>query len=606
MLKWGNAMVSLRPLDFLWLLAGLLVALAAVRPAVAEEAILDYRSRIVINADATLTVTETLRVRAEGNAIKRGIFRAFPTRYRDRRGEDVKVAFEVLDVQRDGRPEPFRVETAPNGSILYIGQPDVLLEPGETTYTLVYRANRQIGYLADVDELYWNVTGGDWALPRQRVEAVVVLPYGAPVLRQAAYTGWAGQRGEAYAVDRDANDDIRFTTTRPLGPGEDLTIAVAWRKGYVAEPSAAEAAWETATDNASALAGAAGLLLVLAAHGAMWRRVGRDPRRGPIVRVSAPPRGLSPAAMRYVLRREVDDKAFAAALVDMAVKGAIAIEAGEVAFTLRRLGEGGAALSPGEAKVFATLFGGSRETMDIGRSYHPVVGAARAALAGTLKAEFGRALFSTNRAYLLPGAALSALTLAAMILAAPSPADAAGVMIFCALALGALAFFGSRGLAAFQRRGRGGRPMAPIVFGAVLLAAVAGMAAAVGKATLEVVPPMPFALLVLIILVNALFLHLMSAPTLAGRRMMDAIEGFRMYLAETPQPRPEHLPYALALDLEHEWGERLAAALGAEPFHPAWYSGQPGERSTSDSFAAALAGGLAGAVSASANAPGSA
>jgi hypothetical protein len=383
---------------------------------------------------------------------------------------------------------------------------------------------------------------------------------------------------------------------------------VAWQKGYVAEPSAADLAWETAGEHAGALAGGVGLLLVLALHGAMWRRVGRDPRRGPIVPLSQPPKGLSPAALRFVAYGGFDDKAFAAAIVDMAVKGALSIEAGDESFTVRRSGEGGAALSPGETKVAGALFGGSRETVELGKSYEPAVGAARGALAGTLKAEFGRALFSANRAYLLPGAALSVLTIAAMILAQPLPAAAAPVMLFSALALGALAFFVTRGLerwkTALQRRGRGGRPVAPAVFGAVLIAAVAGMAAFIAKAALAEVPPMTFGLLVLVVLVNALFLHLMAAPTLAGRRIMDAIEGFRMHLAEARQPRPEHLPYALALDLEDAWGERFAAALGAAP--PAWYSGPSGKWSAGASFTAALGGGLTSAVSASANAPGSA
>jgi len=117
--------------------------------------------------------------------------------------------------------------------------------------------------------------------------------------------------------------------------------------------------------------------------------------------------------------------------------------------------------------------------------------------------------------------------------------------------------------------------------------------------------------------VNALFLHLMSAPTVAGRRIMDAIEGFRMYLSDAQQspamapPMVEkYLPYALALDVENAWGERFTAALGVatpgpETFHPAWYSRQSGDRSGSDSFSAAMGGGLASAVSASANAPGS-
>ena len=44
----------------------------------AEEVIRDYHADITVLPDATLEVTETITVNAEGNDIKRGIFRDFP------------------------------------------------------------------------------------------------------------------------------------------------------------------------------------------------------------------------------------------------------------------------------------------------------------------------------------------------------------------------------------------------------------------------------------------------------------------------------------------------------------------------------------------------
>ncbi|MEK6270420.1 MAG: DUF2207 domain-containing protein, partial [Planctomycetales bacterium] len=45
------------------------------------EEINNYQSAIVVNKDGSLNVTETIQVTAEGNKIKRGIYRDFPTRY---------------------------------------------------------------------------------------------------------------------------------------------------------------------------------------------------------------------------------------------------------------------------------------------------------------------------------------------------------------------------------------------------------------------------------------------------------------------------------------------------------------------------------------------
>ena len=59
-----------------WILVSL-VALAAL-PALADERILDFHSDIVVEADAGMRVTETIRVRAEGLQIRHGIYRDFP------------------------------------------------------------------------------------------------------------------------------------------------------------------------------------------------------------------------------------------------------------------------------------------------------------------------------------------------------------------------------------------------------------------------------------------------------------------------------------------------------------------------------------------------
>ena len=76
-----------------------------------DERILSYHSEISVSADATMMVEETITVRAEGVNIRRGIFRDFPTDYKDRYGNRYVVDFEVIEVTRDGRPEPWHTDT---------------------------------------------------------------------------------------------------------------------------------------------------------------------------------------------------------------------------------------------------------------------------------------------------------------------------------------------------------------------------------------------------------------------------------------------------------------------------------------------------------------
>jgi hypothetical protein len=92
----------------------LLLALLSM-PAIADERILDFHSDIKIQPDASLVVHEVIRVSSEGERIRHGIFRDFPTRYTGRLGENYSVDFKVVDVRRDAVEEPYSQEQLTNG-----------------------------------------------------------------------------------------------------------------------------------------------------------------------------------------------------------------------------------------------------------------------------------------------------------------------------------------------------------------------------------------------------------------------------------------------------------------------------------------------------------
>ena len=112
----------------------------------ADERILSFVSDVTINQDASLNVTETIRVRSEGQQIKRGIVREFPTSYRDRGGTQFRVGFEVLSVRRDGKAEDFHIKKIANGKAVYIGNADRFLTPGTYAFEITYRTTRQLGH----------------------------------------------------------------------------------------------------------------------------------------------------------------------------------------------------------------------------------------------------------------------------------------------------------------------------------------------------------------------------------------------------------------------------------------------------------------------------
>ena len=336
-----------------WLTAlavGLLAAPAlTLEPA--RERILRYESDITINDDASLLVTETIKIQAEGVNFRRGILREFPTKYKDRYGNTVNVSFDVETVRRDGAAENYRLEGLSNGVRVRIGNADVFLERGPHTYDITYRTTRQLGFFEDYDELYWNVTGNGWDFQIDEVEARVRLPGGARAVQMAAYTGPQGATGQDFE-SFERGGIWTFRTTRPLGPREGLTIAIGWPKGFVPEPTAADEARWFLDDNAATGLALAGAVIVFLYYVFAWRRFGRDPEPGTIIPRFEPPPGLSPAATRFIRMMSFDKQGFAAALINMAVKGYFVIESDDDTYRLHREPDANPTqLSRGERKV---------------------------------------------------------------------------------------------------------------------------------------------------------------------------------------------------------------------------------------------------------------
>jgi len=225
----ANAMVRIT--------VALLLLLADVAPAAAAERILLFISDIMVESNGDLSVTETIRVEAEGRDIRHGIVRDFPTSYVDRDGARVDVGFDVQGVTRDGSPQAWSGEQLTNGIRLRIGNADQLLAPGQHDYVIRYRTNRQIGFFGDYDELYWNVTGSGWTLAIDQAEARITLPQAVSFLQSALYTGSQGARGGDAELLEQRPGRIVFRTTRPLPPRNGLTVAVRWQKGVVEKPT---------------------------------------------------------------------------------------------------------------------------------------------------------------------------------------------------------------------------------------------------------------------------------------------------------------------------------------------------------------------------------
>ncbi|MCA1970583.1 MAG: DUF2207 domain-containing protein [Rhizobium sp.] len=589
----------------LGLLTAVLVLLAAAGQASSAEVIRDYHADILVAPDATLTVTETITVRAEGQEIKRGIFRDFPLYAEDAEGRRIEVDFDLVSVERDGEPEDYHTESISGGIRIYAGSAEVLLDPGDYTYTITYKTGRQIRYFDDHDELYWNVTGNGWRFPILEASANVVLPNGVRPTQTAYYTGYQGST-ETNARYQQTPDGAYFETTERLGIGNGLTIIVGLPKGAVSAPSSERATWWWLRDNINSILGLGGLGLVFLYYLRSWIAVGRDPEAGVMVPRWDAPDGISPALVNYIDNKGFSGEgwtALSASLIDLAVKGYVVLDDLERAITVHRTEKPVRGKLPaGQASLIAAL-GEPGDSLTIDKANGKRVQSVGTKFRKAIEKEHRGKYYQANTGYIFGGVALSVASLAALLIFGSLTEDTIGLM-FAPIMIGIF-------LAIFAvRLGKGARRGAPLV---VRIISIIGLAiigfVALGMAAFTLlaifidfseIHQLPALVGVGgIVLLNGLFFVLMGAPTPTGRKLMDGIEGLRTYLtlAEkdrlnmqgAPKMSPQHfetlLPYAVALGVEKPWTRTFetwlasaAAGAAAASYQPAWYHGShPGD-----------------------------
>lgn len=543
------------------------LGLIVVPEAYAAEQIRDYDIDVAVQADGSLDVIETIKVRVEGNQIRRGIYRDFPTRYKDRYGNNVVVELQVLSVARNDQPEPWFIERLSNGIRINTGNDDFLPAPAEYTFTLRYRTTRQLGFFADHDELYWNAIGTGWVFPIERGSVEVRLPVKVPIDRMSAegYTGYQGAKGQQYNAELSADGVARWRLTAPLAPQEGFTIVLTFPKGVIPEPTGAQRLRWLLKDNRGVLVAFSGLLLLLAFCVYEWRRVGRDPRRGVIIARYEPPPGQTPASLRYLRRMSYDMRCFSSAVLALAVAGCVRIVREKRVlkddWQLERDTADMQPREPSQRTLLYRLFLGSNQPLILKKTSATRVSAAMTAHSSALGKEMQPRYFKLN------GFSVAKAVLLAVV-------------------SGALA---------------------------LLVAGGAGI-------------PAIIAVLVLMVATLIFFGLLVRAPTQEGRALLDEIEGLKLYLSVAerdelarmagPGSAPTLdakryemlLPYAVALEVEDAWTEKFTAAVGAAAAavvasNMSWYRG--GNVGDLGSLSRAVGSSLTSQISSSSSPPGS-
>lgn len=533
------------------------IAFLAVSAAIGEEAITRFDVTIEVQKNADVVVTERIAVEAEGVSIRRGIFRDLPFYY-ESDGARLPYSYEVLDVLRDSRREPYETETDGNAFRIRIGREDVYLDHGAHEYEIRYRVRNQVRYFDNHDEIYWNATGNYWDFPIRAARANVVLPEGATILGTNAYTGYLGSRGADY-VHTGQGDTHVFEVTRQLESREGLTVSVSIAKGLIEPPSAADEAWLWWQRNGSLAILGGSFLALFWFYLRSFHRVGRDPPKGPVFPRYEPPKGYSPAAAHHVYYRGLRQHyALIATLMNLAVKGRISIDASDRKVTeLSHTPDKGApkaSFTAEDAALEQGLFRG-QSRKSIGAKYDAGFTAVYTSFRKALSAKYGAAYFRWNALYTTAGLILTGL--------------------------GLLAAVNQASMWTLWHTG-----------GVLALAAL-----------------------------NIAFIYLMPAPTPRGQKVRNEIEGFRLYMetaeklqlnavevgGEAPPPMSREryeafLPYAVALGVERPWTRHFERLLPGEAdnYNPVWsHVSTRGSRSLSslnNALVATMATGVSSAL----------
>lgn len=574
----------------------LFVFLLAALPAAAEEFISSYHSVVDVAKSGQLTVTETITARAEGNRIKRGIFRDFPLYALDANGNRTKVGFNVLSVERDGSKEDWRTESVDGGIRIYTGNADRFLSTGDHIFQITYTTDRQIRYFDGYDELTWNVTGNGWQFPMREISATVSLPQSVAPTDTAVFTGRLGAKGKDASALTEGNE-VFFASTRPFYQGEGMTIAVKLPKGAIAAPSAAQERSWWLQDHLGSILGVSGFILILIYYYRAWSAVGRDPAKGIIIPRWDAPEGLSPALVNYVDNNGFSDDgwtAFSAASLSLAVKGYVVLDDLKSSLVIRRTEkpvEG--KLPPGEAAIINTVDEPGM-SFEINKKNGSRVVSLGNAFRKAIESEHSGKYYRANFGFIALGFILSIVVILAVAAFGNFEPDAYIAMFV----IGILTFIGTIFAFVFGKSfTRGGSLLKRIgmiivlaLVGSMLISGIGGAITVISLDKLEALQLPAIMSVAGIIATNLIFFMLMGAPTPLGRKLMDGIEGLRLYLTVAeqdrmnmqgaPQMSPQHfeklLPYAVALGVEKPWSQAfetwLANAQTGE-YAPGWYSG---------------------------------
>jgi hypothetical protein len=335
---------------------------AASAQAAGGERILSFTAAYELASDGSVGVTETL-VWQFGPGEHHGIKRNITVRQGVDSPPDKHRAFEMTDVEVSsptGANSDVDISELGADNVIRIGSPnETFTGEQQQTYVVKYHLAHVANGFPDHAELFWNVTGGGFAIPIDSVKVSVHGP--APVTKALCFQG--ADRSADPCVAK-AGPTAEYSATG-LGPHEQVTIVASFPVGAITDTAPDLRDGETGFSGDVAgsrmsppvartlsLLGYGGGLAIPAAAAVLmgtlvWKR-GRDEQyagltpgltpvagasgpvtqgqRGPVAVQFTPPEGVHPGLVGTIIDEEANTIDVSATVIDLAVRGYLRIE----------------------------------------------------------------------------------------------------------------------------------------------------------------------------------------------------------------------------------------------------------------------------------------
>jgi hypothetical protein len=537
------------------------------------ESIPSFDSQIIVNQDASIDVSETIKILANQHYFQHGLTRQFDFAS--------PKDYEIRGVTVDGVPVSYHVNLKPSQINLAIGEASKLLPPGTYTYNINYHVNNAVHFGGAADELRWNVNSSHWNLPIQKASATITLPDSANILQ---YDTYINNMKSVKDISITTNAGVlSVSTQRALQPHQALSIFIAWPKGIVrvkSYPKTLEADLAANRVNEWEL----GIILaVLVYYLFFWFRLGRNLHDPHLMPLFQPPATVSAAAANYLLQMRFNDKVLSIGILSLATKHYCDISDKNGVITLTHNKNATAKLNDEEDVLLKALFKNG-ETITLAKADRGRLQMVKATFRSALKNAYEELYFASNRGIVRIGILLSTMAFIA-------PVISSIYHFHTLMAVTGLCLFGY----ALYRLGKTfwrsavhanhipklGYVIIALIKGVILLVAL-GLSVYTLNLFTDNIPPTTLVLLGFLLVINVLFYHLMRSPTSVGRDLLNQIEGFKLFFHTTEKPRfaalapPEmtsdlldrYIPYAIAMSEENAWGERMIQTTNRSPLSP--------------------------------------